>query len=116
MSLIATLLSGDAPTFQGRATTYLAEQYRDKPKKVVTPKPEHVPGGNMIEQRRKNRLAILGLIKSKNVTSSEVIKKSKVCRTSVYNITNDLISEGLVTCNKMRWPWVFVITAKGKKA
>lgn len=115
MSLIATLLSGEAPTFHGRATTYLVEQYRDNPLKVVAPKPEHVPGANMIEKRRKNREVIINLIRAKKVTSSEVMKKTKVCRTSVHNITNELITEGLITCEKSRWPWVYSITVKGKK-
>jgi predicted transcriptional regulator len=115
MSLISTLLSGTAPSFKGQATTYLVENYRDNPKKKpAAPKKPHVAGANMIEMRRQNKELVLKFIRLRKTSANKLVEKTGVCRTSISNITNELITEGLIECDKSSRPWRYSVTKKGK--
>lgn len=99
----------------GTPTMFLAEEYRDKPKKRETKahvRPEH----NMIQTERENRARVLAVINKKASTTSEIMEEVNLSRSAIHNLTNTLVDAGAIRRNRSIWPWVYeaIKTRKAK--
>jgi hypothetical protein len=116
MSMIATILTGQKPTITGHATIFLAEEYRDRPKKKREEKVYVNPEHSMIQAERINRSKVFSEIKRKPSTSTDLVERTKLSRTAIHNLTRTLIEEGKVRLNKDVWPWIYMPIKKREAA
>lgn len=78
-------------------------------------KPPHDPGANMKAWKQRNLKLLLGIIKLRKISTNDLVEKSGLSRSTISNLADDLLKDGLITCDKSQRPWRFLATAKGKK-
>lgn len=112
MSLLTAVLNGTPPALQGKLTVFRVEEYRDKPKPMREKKVKVQTNQthNMVVTEQLNRAKVLNAIRRKADSSSKLVKRTKLSRSSIYNLTNTLIAEGKVRINKDAYPWIYEIS------
>jgi predicted transcriptional regulator len=78
--------------------------------------PKIPPGTNMILKAQENRATVLKFICLRKSSATKLAKLSGLARSTISNMTDSLLSDGLIVCDKSTWPWQYSATAKGKSA
>lgn len=106
MSMFTTLLYGEQPEMRGKITVFRPEEYRDKTvkKAKLAKKVRTNQDHNMVVTERLNRAKVLKAIRRKPDSSAGLVERTKLCRTSIYNLTKALIEEGKIVLRTDVYP------------
>lgn len=100
MSMLMTMFKQDKPNLSGTAQVYISEEYRDQfiNKSVSVQVTQNVPDhtqcfAHLKRLKEANINAIREAIDAGHITQAQIIKATKLCRSTVSVRTNEMIKQ-----------------------